>query len=211
MKILLKAILCSLLTAFLFSCNSSGKDDRLYTRDIGIAPYTFRNSFPHGVAATLDTIQDLGFTLIEGGGGEMDPQAYKDLCDARGLKIPSTGADYNALLENPEPIIERAKIYGAEYVVCFWIPHDGDSFTLENAQKAAADFNIMGKKLQEHGLTLAYHPHGYEFHSYGQGTLLDYLMENTDPELVAYEMDVFWIQFGGGDPVALLKKYPDRW
>jgi sugar phosphate isomerase/epimerase len=190
---------------------SNTEENKFFHHDLGLAPFTFRHSFPHGVAATLDTIRDLGFTIIEGGGGDMDPKEYKALCEERGISIPSTGADYNTLLENPEPVIERAKIYDAEYVVCFWIPHDGDSFTLEDARQAAKDFNTIGKKLKENGLTFAYHPHGYEFQRHEEGTLLDYLMENTDPELVAYEMDVFWIQFGGGDPVALLKKYPDRW
>ncbi len=184
---------------------------KLFTEEIGIAPYTFRNSFPHGVAATLDTIRDLGFTMIEGGGGDMEPQAYKQLCASRGLSIPATGADYSQLLENPEPTIERAKIYGSEYVVVFWIPHKTGSFSLENAQKAARDFNTIGERLRESGLKFAYHAHGYEFQPYGDGTLLDYLMQNTDPELVSFEMDIFWIQFGGGDPVSLLEKYPDRW
>ncbi len=187
------------------------QDNQLFTKDIGIAPYTFRRSFPHGVAATLDTIQDMGFTMIEGGGGEMVAREYKKLCDARGLSIPSTGGDYNQLLKDPGPTIERAKIYGSKYVVVFWIPHDNNELTLENAKKAAEDFNSIGKKLNEHGLTLAYHTHGYEFQSYNGGTLMDYLIKNTDPEYVAYEMDIFWVQFGGGDPVALLKKYPERW
>lgn len=69
----------------------------------------------------------------------------------------------------------------------------------------------MGKILKENGLTLCYHAHGYEFLEYQGGTLLDYMMEQTDPEYVSYEMDIFWIQFGGGNPVELLDKYGDRW
>ena len=64
-----------------------------------------------------------------------------------------------------------------------------------------------GKILKENGLTFCYHAHGYEFQPYENGTLLDYIIKNTNPEYVSFEMDVFWIQFGGGDPVALLKKY----
>jgi len=69
----------------------------------------------------------------------------------------------------------------------------------------------VGKILKENGLTLCYHAHGYEFLEYQGGTLLDYMMEQTDPEYVSYEMDIFWIQFGGGNPVELLDKYGDRW
>ena len=80
--------------------------------------------------------------------------------------------------------------------------------------KRAVDvFNAAGKTLKENGLTFAYHPHGYEFRTYweGESTLFEYMMDNTDPEYVSYQMDVFWIKNPGQDPVALLKQYPDRW
>ena len=68
-----------------------------------------------------------------------------------------------------------------------------------------------GKVLKENGVTFCYHAHGYEFWPHEKGTLLDYIITNTNPEYVSFEMDVMWIQFGGGDPVKLLKKYGDRW
>jgi sugar phosphate isomerase/epimerase len=183
----------------------------VFTGEIGIAPYTFRKVFPHGVAPTLDIIKNMGFTQIEGGGGDMDAREYKKLCDERGLSIPSSGAGYEQLRDDPMPVIERAKIYGSKYVMCAWIPHKVGSFSIDDAKKAVVDFNAIGKKLAENGLTLAYHVHGYELSPYGNGTLLDYIMENTNPEYVSFEMDIFWVHFGGGDPVALLRKYPNRW
>jgi sugar phosphate isomerase/epimerase len=183
----------------------------LYTAKLGIAPYTFRKSFPNGVAATLDTIKMMGFTEIEGGGGRMPPEEYKKLCDERGLSIPSFGTSYEQLVKFPDSIVYRAKIFGAKYVMCAWIPHTTGSFNFENARKAVEDFNAAGKILKENGVTLCYHAHGYEFQPYENGTLLDYMMNNTNPDYVSFEMDVFWIQFGGGDPVALLNKYGNRW
>jgi sugar phosphate isomerase/epimerase len=183
----------------------------LYTAELGVAPYTFRNMFPKGVEATLDSIKMLGFTSIEGGGAGMDAYEYKKLCAERGLKIPAMGAQYDMLLNNPLPVIERAKIYGAEYIMCSWIPHTTGSFNLKDAQKAVTDFNKIGKTLADSGLTFCYHAHGYEFQPYENGSLLDYIMENTDPAYVSFEMDIFWIQFGGGNPAALLRKYPNRW
>lgn len=185
--------------------------DPIFTAEIGVAPYTFRRSFPNGVAATLDTIKMMGFTEIEGGGGRMDAMEYKKLCDERGLSIPSMGTGYKQLVENTQEIIDRAKIYGAKYIMCAWIPHETGDFNFENAKKAVEDFNQAGKTLAENGLTLCYHAHGYEFREHGGGTLLDYMMDQTNPEYVSYEMDIFWIQFGGGDPVKLLEKYGDRW
>jgi sugar phosphate isomerase/epimerase len=188
------------------------KKEPLYTAPLGIAPYTFRRSFPNGVAATLDTIKNMGFTEIEGGGGRnITPQEYKKLCDERGLSIPSMGTGYEPLMKDPQAVADIAKIYGSKYVMVAWIPHKTGSFNLENAKKAVEDFNAAGKILKENGITLCYHAHGYEFWPHEKGTLLDYIITNTDPAYVSFEMDVMWIQFGGGDPAKLLKKYGDRW
>ena len=183
----------------------------LYTAPLGVQAYTFRKSFPINVAKTLDTIKMMGFTEIEGGSNSISPAEFRKLCDDRGINIPSTGAGYEELIKYPDSIIYRAKIYGAKYVMCAWIPHDNGVLTIENARKAIDDFNRVGKLLKENGLIFCYHAHGYEFQPYGNEYLLDYIFKNTNPAYVSFEMDVFWMQFGGGNPVALLKKYGDRW
>lgn len=183
----------------------------LYTAAFGIQAYTFRKSFPNGVAETLDTIKMMGFTEIEGGGGRMSPEEFRKLCEDRGISIPSTGAGYEQLVADPQAIADRAKALGAKYVMCAWIPHQNGAFNFENARKAVEDFNTAGKVLADNGITFCYHVHGYEFWPYEDGTLLDYIIKNTDPRYVSFEMDVLWTQFGGGDPVKLLEKYGDRW
>ena len=188
------------------------KDTPLYKSPFGVQAYTFRNSFPKGTLATLDTIRALGFTELEGGAPkDMTPQEFRKACDQRGIKITSTGGGYEQLVKNPQEAADKAKILGATYLMCAWIPHKKGNFTLENAKKAVDDFNAVGKVMKENGITFCYHDHGYEFQTYGDGTLLDYLIQNTNPDYVSFEMDVLWTVFGGGDPVALLKKYGSRW
>lgn len=188
----------------------SGKP--LYTFPIGVQTYTYRNSFPNGVEATLDTIQALGVKEIEGNAPKgVTPEEFRKMVEERGMKIISTGAGYEALMENPEEVVERAKILGADYVMVAWIPHGKDGFTIEDAKKAVKDFNRVGKILRENDLTFAYHVHGYEFQPYKNGTLFDYIAENTNPEDVSFELDVLWAYHGGADPVKLLEKYGDRW
>jgi sugar phosphate isomerase/epimerase len=182
----------------------------LYTAPFGVEAYTFRKSFPLGIAATLDSIKMMGFTELEGGGEKMPPEEFKKLCNERGISIPASGASYDDLVKDPRDVANKAKALGAKYVMCAWIPHKGD-FSLENAKNGVADFNAAGKVLKENGITLCYHAHGYEFQPYEKGTLLDYIIQNTNPDYVSFEMDVLWVQFGGGDPVALLKKYGNRW
>jgi sugar phosphate isomerase/epimerase len=190
---------------------SAQKRKPLYTAALGIESYTFRKSFPGHVEETLDMIKKMGFTEYEGGTYGLDPFAFRKMCSQRGIKIISTGADYKELSKNPDSVAHLAKELGARYLMCAWIPHKNDGFTLEDAQKAVAVFNTAGRILKDSGIIFCYHAHGYEFQPYQEGTLLDYLIQHTNPKYVSFEMDILWIHFGGGNPVALLKKYGTRW
>lgn len=179
-------------------------------QDIGVQLYSFRNQFNKDVTGTLDKIKAMGITKLEGGGsyGLTQPE-FKNMLEARKMKVISVGADYNQLKTDLQSVIGNAKAYGAKYVVCFWIPHNG-SFTLDNAREAVDVFNTAGKVLKENGLSFCYHPHGYEFGAWESSDLFDYLLTKTNPLYVNFEMDVFWIKQPGKDPVALLEKYAGR-
>lgn len=206
-----KIFFYSLLSLVFIQEVNAQKKKPLYTFPFAVQAYTYRNSFPKDVAGTLDIIKSLGITELEGGGAKgVTLEEFKKMCDDRGISIPSTGAGYEEL-RKPEEIVRKAKILGAKYVMCAWIPHKGDNFTIEDAKKAVEDFNYAGKVLKENGITFCYHNHGYEFRPYEDGTLMDYIIKNTNPEYVSFEMDVLWTIHGGGDPVALLNKYGNRW
>jgi sugar phosphate isomerase/epimerase len=83
--------------------------------------------------------------------------------------------------------------------------------TKEKCLEVAETFNTAGKQLAEAGLKFYYHNHGYEFQPYGDGTLMDLLITETDPRYVSFQMDLLWTIHPGQDPVALLNKYPKRW
>ena len=215
MKYLPSIICCAFLITF-FSCSTPGKigkaGEPIFVAPLGVQAYSFRNYFPKDIPGTLDRIQAMGITEIEGGSGRIAPEDYRKLCEERGINIPSTGAGFGDLEEKPMEIVQTAKALGAKYVMCAWIPHENrGNFSKADADRAIQVFNAAGKILKENGLTFCYHVHGYEFQPYQNGTLMDYIIEQTNPEYVSFEMDIFWVQFGGGDPVALLKKYGDRW
>ncbi len=178
---------------------------------VGLELYSLRNQFAKDVPGTMAKVKAMGITNVEVAGTYgLSTQEFRKLLDANGLKVIGTSADFDKLQQDLKPIINDAKALGAKYVVCFWIPHTGDDFTLENAKKAVEVFNKAGKELKAAGLNLAYHPHGYEFRPHGNGTLFDYMVQNMNPQYVNFEMDVFWVKHPGQDPVALLKKYPGR-
>jgi sugar phosphate isomerase/epimerase len=184
----------------------------LFTSEIGVQMYSFRNVTPQvGIEAVLDMIRDMGITEIEGGPpANMSPQEFRRLAEARGLRIPSTGAGFDLVASDVEAVAERARALGARYVMVSWIPHQNGNFGLADARRAVEVFNRAGKALREHGLTLTYHFHGYELRPHEDGTLLDYIVQHTDPEYVSFQADVFWIHFGGGDVPQILRRYGNR-
>lgn len=185
-------------------------------QNIGIQLGTMRQMMSEGMPAVMAKLKELGITEIEGGGGRsMDRQAFKKLAEEYGLKVVATGVGFDHLqnADSLQKVIKNAKELGVEYLVCYWIPHDGDNFTFADMKKGVEVFNAAGKTLKENGLSLWYHAHGYEFRPYteGKGTLFEYMMDNTNPEYVNFQMDVFWMKNPGQDPAKLLKKYPNRW
>jgi sugar phosphate isomerase/epimerase len=188
------------------------KGEPMFRVPLGIASYTFRNHWKNGVPQTLDIIQQLGFKEFEGGAPQgVSPEDFKRMLNDRGITIPSTGTGFEQLESDPQAVADRAKALGAKYVMCAWIPHKRGEFSKEDADRAIKAFNKGGKVLKENGITFKYHVHGYEFQPYANGTLFDYLVENTGPKYVSLQMDVMWTHFGGGDPAALLRKYGNRW
>jgi sugar phosphate isomerase/epimerase len=186
-------------------------------QEIGLQMGSMRKMFSEGMPATLARIKELGITELEGGFGRgVDHETFKKLLQENGLKIVATGGSFDRISnkDSIQKVIANAKELGAQFIVCYWIPHSGDDFTFADMKKAVEVFNTAGKTLKENGLALTYHPHGYEFREYeggGKSTLFEYMMDNTNPECINFQMDVFWIKNPGQDPVALLKKYPTRW
>ena len=198
----------NLIVAVLLCC---GIFQQTQAQEIGLQLYSLREQFKTDVPGALAQIKSFGIHEIEGGGTYGLPmEEYKKLLAQNGLKMVSIGADYGKLTSDVQSIIDEAKAFGAKYVMCAWISHRGDTFDITDTKKAVAVFNAAGKRLHDAGLTFCYHTHGYEFRPYQSGTLFDYLVKNTDPRYVNFEMDVFWVKNPGQDPAALLNKYPKR-
>lgn len=180
-------------------------------QQIGLQLYSLRNEIPKDVSGPLALIKSWGVQEIEGGSTYgLSADEFTALCKKNNLKMISIGAGFEELEKDPASVAIKAKQFGTQYVMCSWIPHSGDDFTLTDTEKAISVFTNAGKVLKEQGISLCYHIHGYEFRDYEGGTLFDLMVKKLDPNYVNFEMDVFWVKHPGQDPVALLKKYPGR-
>lgn len=180
-------------------------------QEIGLQLYSLRNQFAKDAAGTMDKVRKMGVKQVELSGtyGLSFPEFIKLLAQNE-ISVTSYGGDFEKLNNFPQNLADEARAYGSQFIVCFWIPHDGDNFTAADVDKAAEVFNKAGQIIANKGMLLCYHPHGYEFKPYKDGTLFDYMMEKFDSRFVQFEMDVFWIKQAGQDPLALLKKYSNR-
>lgn len=180
-------------------------------QEIGLQLYSLRNEMEKDVPGTFAQIKEWGITNVEDGNGgtyQYTMDEYKALLAKNDLNMVSVSAPFEELEASPEKVLERALAYGAKYAVCFWIPHNGHDFTLADTQRAIDVFNKAGKMFKESGVTMAYHPHGYEFRPHEGAMLMDYMIKESTH--FDFEMDVYWFAHPGEDPVAWLRKYPSE-
>jgi len=181
------------------------------TGTIGLQLYSLRHLFEKGdIPGTLAMVRQWGFTDVEAAGTYKLPTAdFAAQVKNAGLRITSTGGDFNALAKDAGSVIKDAKTLGAQQVMCAWIPHEG-RFSRADVDKAVPVFQQAGRAMRDAGLRFLYHVHGYEFQQGPDGTLFDALAKQTEPGVVDFQMDVFWVVHGGGNPVELFTRYPNR-
>lgn len=191
---------------------SAQNDSLIFPQIPGVVSYTYRKFFEKDVASTLDMVKAAGFTDIEFSNlfGKTAVE-LRALIDERAIKCSSFGVSYDDFVNKTETVAQNAKTLGAQYVRVAGMPHKG-ALKPEEMQKAIDDFNRVGKILkQQYGLIFVYHNHGFEFEPYKDGTLYDYLVQQTNPKYVSFEMDILWAYFPGQDPAKLLEKYGHRY
>jgi len=138
-------------------------------------------------------------------------QEIKSILADHGMTTPSAHTDLDTLIQGMGNLAEAAHVLGHQYVTLPAIPDDKRT-TLDDYRTIADTFNQIGANAKKEGIKFAYHNHGYGIKPTEDGTVpLEIIIDNTDPDLVFLEMDVFWTTAGGADPVTWLKKYPNRY
>src|SRR5271165_5385588 len=171
-------------------------------KTIGVQLYTVRSIIDQKPLETLKALDQIGYREAEVIQGNMN-KIWPDLKQTA-LKPVSLHMDTVLFTRNQDklpPALDEAKEKGFEYVVCPYIaPQDRGGGDVMN--KLGETLNSAGERCQKAGLHLCYHNHAFEFQPEGSGTLLDVLMQTTDPALVNLEMDIMWVTVAGADPVS---------
>lgn len=190
-------------------------------KQIGIQLWTVRDVIGKDVKGTIEQIAADGYKQVEiflysddhklwG----MTSKEFRKLIDANGLTSPSGHYMFGSYFEdgNLDMVnlsIDVAHDLGSEYIT---VPSIDDKFknSLDACKATAEKFNKLGEICRKAGLKLAYHNHNIEFKQFGDTYGYEVWLKNTDPALINFEMDIYWLVRAGKDPVTLFKQFPHR-
>lgn len=176
----------------------------------GLQLYSLRDDMPKDPKGVLKQVSSFGYKQIESYEGKdgmfwgMSNTDFKKYMDDLGMTIVSSHCDINKDFE--KKAAEAAAI-GMKYLIC---PYKGPQKKLDDFKKFADEFSQKGEICKKNGIKFAYHNHDYTFKELEGQLPQDLLMNSTDPSLVDYELDMYWVVAGGQDPETWLKKYKNR-
>lgn len=177
---------------------------------IGIQLYTVRQQFRTDPEGTLRRLAEIGYREVEFAGYPPgSAQDVRRMLQRHGLSAPSSHVGLREVDETWQRTLEFAAGVGQRFVT---VPSFGgnDRRTLDGIKRVAARFNQAGEAARKHGLTFSYHNHDFEFAPVEGAVPFDVLLAETDPKLVTFEMDLYWITKGGKDPLDYFAKWPGR-
>jgi sugar phosphate isomerase/epimerase len=182
-------------------------------RSIGLQMSTVREPLQRDLRGTLREVARIGYRVVETSADlyeKMSPVELRAALDHAGLRSATGMYQYQAIGDDLDRVIAAARALGQEYICIPSLPQAMRS-SRDGYRAAAERFNELGGRIRDAGLTLAYHNHGFEFDTLGgDSPAYDILLDHTDPDRVAFELDLYWIHKGGGDPIEYIDRYPGR-
>jgi len=192
-------------------------------KEVGLQLYSIRDQMSADAKGTIEKVGAMGYKLVETAGyGDgkiygMEPADFKALCDANGLNLYAAhcgqavpdSAGWEANMAWWDTCIAAHKAAGVQYIVQPFMDNVGYE-SLAGVQRYCDYFNAVGEKCNAAGIRFGYHNHSGEFADLEGQTIYDYMLKNTDPAKVMFEMDLYWITEGGKNPVDYFNAYPGR-
>jgi len=174
--------------------------------------YTLREFLktPADIAASLKKVRAIGYTAVQASGlGPIADEELVRLLAGEGLTLCATHEAPDQILNTPDQVVAKLKRLGCKYTAYPW-PAGIQFDTLAQIKDFAAKLNAAGKVLHAAGQVLTYHNHHIEFRRIRNKPALEWIYKYTDPQYLQAEPDTYWVQNGGGDPVAWCKKLKGR-
>ena len=177
---------------------------------VALQMYTVRNQLKEDFDGTFRKVGGIGYAGVELTGiGPHTAKELKAFLDDLNLKVAGCHVGLGALQGDLDRVLDENLALGNSYLVCPALPQDrrGDEGCYVETARL---LNEIGAKCRTRGLRLCYHNHSFEFQKFRGKNALDVLYESSDPDLVQAEIDTYWVQHGGEDPAAYIRKYAGR-
>ena len=192
-------------------------------KHIGLQLYSLRDLVKdEGIQKVLETASKMGYTNLETAGYDngkiygLAPAEFKKMCNDLGMKCTSAHLGQAFTKEKEAEVmnwwdqaIAAHNELGVKYMVQPWMPVN-DETTLDDLKMYCDYFNTVGYKTAAASIAFGYHNHAFEFRKIEDKLIYDFLLDNVSPNHVYFQMDVYWVTQGGGDPVAYLKSRPSQ-
>jgi len=183
-------------------------------QSMGIAAqlYTVREFMktPEEIARGLNRVREIGYRAVQVSGiGPIEPAALKRLLDGEGLIMCNTHTAVDRLWNDIQPVIDEHHLWECKHVAIGGLPKEY-RLGADGYRRFAREASEVGHKLREAGLTFSYHNHSFEFEKFDGRTGLDILYSESDPRYLMAEIDTYWVQHGGGDPMAWIRRFSNR-
>ncbi|MCR4415547.1 MAG: sugar phosphate isomerase/epimerase [Thermoguttaceae bacterium] len=177
---------------------------------IGLQVYSVREIAAKNLARVLRAIGEMGYQGVEFAGYyNHTAEAIRKMLDDSGLKCCGTHIGLDTLLGDQfAKTVEFNKVLGNPYLIVSWMPESRLS-SLEVIRKTAALYTELAAKAKAHGMKVGYHAHGGDFKKVGDQTAWELFFTHAGPDVVM-QMDIGNCIGGGGDPYAILRKFPGR-
>ncbi|HLS91630.1 MAG TPA: sugar phosphate isomerase/epimerase [Limnochordia bacterium] len=172
--------------------------------------YTLREHLktPDQIATTLRKVREIGYEAVQLSAlGPIETGRLKEILDENGLAVCATHIAWERLQNDIQGVIDEHRTLGCRHVAIGSMPPAYRNE--EGYHRFAKEASEVAKALDGAGMTFSYHNHHFELERFGSKTGLDILIEESDP-LLKFEIDTYWIQYGGGDPAAWIRKVGGR-
>ncbi|HJQ11742.1 MAG TPA: sugar phosphate isomerase/epimerase [Gemmatimonadaceae bacterium] len=191
------------------SCATGAPGSRKLKK-IGVQLYTVRDRMQADMPGTLAQVAAAGYKEVEFAGlfGRTPSQA-RQMLDQNGLTSPSSHIGIERMEQDAAGAFAEAKALGNEWATVPYMVEQRRK-TLDDWKRIASILNNLGTQAKASGLRLAYHNHDFEIRPLEGQRPYDILLSQTDPSLVDFEMDLYWVTFGGGSPLDFFNRYPGR-
>jgi sugar phosphate isomerase/epimerase len=176
---------------------------------VGLQLYSVRDLMKADMPGTLARVAAIGYKEVEFAGYfGRTPREVHELLERNHLSSPSSHVPLDSL-QNWQKTLDDAKVVGHKWVTIPFIP-EAKRGTLDGWKSFAAQFNRAAAQAKSSGLRFAYHNHDFELKPIDGVKPLDILLSETDPKLVDFEMDLYWVKFAGADPLDYFNRFPHR-